>query len=119
MNLNWFFPVSLIMISVFLMIKAFRLNRRLLFKGEEATFRKYLIGSLLSGSATFLLTVGIILPAGLISKDFGWSGRDIIWIVILGLGCGILATIGSLWSYFIAGKFRTVLFQKLKEKYKK
>jgi NADH:ubiquinone oxidoreductase subunit B-like Fe-S oxidoreductase len=59
------------------------------------------------------------LLAGLADKDYAWSRLDIIWIVILGFICGIFMMIGSLWSYFVAGKFHVLLYQKLREKYKK
>ena len=123
MNLNWFFPVLiltvLILISgVFLMLRMIRVDRKI-FNGEEASLRTYLIGSALTGACVFLLFVGMILVTALVVKDIGWLRDGIIWIIILGLAGGIMAMIGSLWRYFIAGKFRELLYQKLKEKYKK
>src|SRR5258708_228540 len=126
MNLNWFFLALILMSgiclisSVFLMLWTFRVDRKI-FKGEETSLRGYLIGAALTCSWVFLLLVSGILAADSISVyyGYGWTIYETTEIAIVVVIAVILVMTGSLWQYFVAGKFRELLYQKLKEKYKK
>ena len=126
MNLNWLFPVLILVsgvfliIGVFLMLQMIRVDRKI-FKGEGGSLHEYLIGSALTGACVFLISVSGILAAGSVSVYYGegWTVYEILEIAILVSIVAVLAVIGSLWRYFIVGKFRDVLYQKLKDRYKK
>ncbi len=125
MNLNWLFPVLILtsgvflIIGVFLMLQMIRIDRKI-FKGEGISLHEYLIGSGLAGACVFLISMSGILAAGSVSVYYGggWTVYKIMEIAVLVSVVVILAVIGSLWRYFIAGKFRDLLYQKLKDKYK-
>ncbi len=118
MNLNWVFPA--LISGVLLMLRVIRVDHKI-FSGEEISLREYLIGSALTGAGVFLISVSGILAAGLISVYYreGWTTYEMIEVVIFVAIATILAIIGSLWRYFVAGKFRELLYQKLKDKYNK
>jgi hypothetical protein len=126
MNLNWPFPVLVLLSVVFLITGIFLMVRmipvdRKLFMGEGISFHEYLVGSALTGACAFLIIGGIILAVGSLSAYYGegWTVDEIIAAVIIVSIGAILAAIGSLWQYFIVGKFREFIYQKLREKYRK
>ncbi len=104
--------------GIFLLVWTSRLNRKI-FNGQEVSLRRHFIASALNGLCVFLISLGCVLLVGFADKSYSWSVRDIPWIAALGFIGGIFMMVGSLWSYFIAGKFRELLYQKLKDKYKK
>jgi hypothetical protein len=117
-NFNWVFPVLMLVSGLFLMLGTTRYNRNIL-NGQETSLRKYLIGSTLYGLWVFLISVGGILAVGSIYGSDGWTARETIQIVILGVIGGILAIVGSLWQIFIVSNFRDSLYKSLSRKNKK
>jgi hypothetical protein len=85
-----------------------------LFRGQEISFRKYLINSALTGLWIFLVSVGIILLIGSLYKGYQWASDETLDILILGFVAGILGMFGSLWQFFLASKFRESLYKYLK-----
>jgi hypothetical protein len=125
MSLNWILLASIFILGVltlvsgvFLVIWMTRLNRKI-FNGQEISLRRYFVASALNGLCVLLIFLGCILLVGFADKGYAWSVHDIQWIVAVGFIGGIFIMLGSLWSYFIAGKFRELLYQKLNDKYKK
>lgn len=117
-NFNWFFPILMLVLGVLLMLRTIQFNRKIL-NGQETSLRKYLAGSALSGLWVLLISVGGILTLGSVYDGYVWTLQETITIVLLGVIGGILAMIGSLWQFFVVGKFRDILYQSLHRKAKK
>jgi hypothetical protein len=125
-NLNWLFPVLIYLSGVFLIIGIFLMVRMIsvdqkLFMGEGNSLHEYLVSSAIAGACAFLIFGSFILAVGLLSVYYGegWTVDEIIAAaIIVSLGA-ILVAIGSLWRYFIVGKFREFIYQKLRDKYRK
>jgi hypothetical protein len=117
-QLNWVFPILMLVSGVFLMLWTSRFNRNIL-NGQETSLGKYLIGSIFYGLWVFLISVGGILAAGLVYEGYEWTTDEKIGIVLLGVVGGVVAVIGSLWQAFIVTKFREKLYRSLSQKKKK
>ena len=115
---DWVLSILTLVSAVFLMFWRLRSDRNL-FNGQETSLRKYFTASALQGLCVFLLYIGIFLVGVAMYPDYGFTTRETILIVVLGLIVGILAMIASLWQFFIVTKFRESLYQSLSRRIKK
>jgi len=118
MNINWIIPTILILGGILLMIYVFRFSRELYY-GRNASLSKYLISSVLFGLWVFLILVGVVMELGATDTSYKWVANEILGVILFGFVIGLIATIGALWGYFVIGKFRQLLYEWIKRKYKK
>jgi hypothetical protein len=98
-----------------LFVWGFRLSQKV-FRGEITTIPQQLGISILSGIPVGLLFIIMALIAGIIDIGFTWTMTGIIGIVIIAIVLFALGTIGAIWRFFIAGKFRSHIFEKISKK---
>ncbi len=91
---------------------------RKVFLGQESSPHKKLGISILSGVSVGLIFVSVALIAGVLDTNYEWTEAGITGVGLLALAIAIIATIGSLWQFFVIGRFRTHLYRKLQEKNK-
>ena len=111
--LQIFLLILAIPIEIAIFIWGYRLSKQV-FWGQISSVRKQLGISILSGIPVGLLLIIVALILGLIDENYEWTITGITGVVFIAFILFILATIGSIWRFFIAGKFRTRLFKKLR-----
>ncbi len=86
------------------------------FWGQITPTRELLWISLLSAIPVSLLFIDIILFASILDISYTWSITAVIGVLLISLFLGLLGFLGSMWQFFIVGKFRSHLFAKLRRK---
>src|SRR5271157_1173456 len=114
MYLKWIFAVVVLLSSLTIVAITFRSSRRLFF-ARESRLVKYIVSSALYGTSVCLLLLGIILTIGALDASYEWTMKELISVVVLCLITGLLATVGALWQYHVAGKLRECVYQWLKK----
>ena len=109
--------MALLMITsvseIAIFILGFRLSKKV-FNGQITSINRQLVISILSGIPVGLLFIILALIAGIVDTNFKWTISAIIGVVGIGSILFVLGTIGAIWRFFIAGKFRSNLITKIK-----
>jgi hypothetical protein len=115
MFIKWIVAGIVLLAGLMVIAGSFRSSRRLFF-GQEVTLAKYLVGAGLSGVSVCLVLLGIILVIGALDPEYEWTATRLIGVTALSLIAGLVAAVGSLWSYYAAGKFREALLRWLQKR---
>jgi len=102
-------------IGIYIFIRSYRLSVDVYF-GKVTSISKIVGISVLSGSLAGLLFISVVLLIAIQDTSYQWTITGVIVILIIALVLAIIGTLGSLWRFFITGKFRAHLFDKLKKK---
>ena len=97
--------------DVAIFIWDWRLSKKV-FYGQISSIYKQLGISILIGTSVSLLFISTALLARILDITYVWTINGAIGVIIIALALGVLGMIGSIWSFFIAGKFRSHLFTK-------
>jgi hypothetical protein len=112
--------ILLILIStsdITLFIWSYRLSQKV-FLGQITSIYRQLGISILSSIPIGLLFIIMAMIIGIADNDYKWTINGIIGVTIISCGLIILGTIGAIWRFFIAGKFRSHIIKKIIDKYK-
>lgn len=114
-SMKWIIAAIALLGGLILMVNWWQSSRRLYF-GQGATLAKYLISSALAGAWACLLLLGFILAVGAFDLRYEWKATEFIGAIVFSLMLGFVTVIGSLWSYFVVGKFREALLRWLQKR---
>ena len=116
MRLLQFVLLILVLVSdITIFIWSSRLSKKV-FWGQITSTQKQMGISVLSAVSLSLLFIGIALLSAILDKTYTWSSAGVIGVVIVSLILGICGFIGSMWRFFLAGKYRSNLFAKFKKR---
>jgi hypothetical protein len=93
---------------------SYRLSRDITF-GKITSAHKILGTSILLGSMSGLILITMVMLLAIQDIAFKWTITGIIGILFVALVLTFIGTLGSLLGFFIMGKYRIHLFDKLKK----
>jgi hypothetical protein len=111
--LQMVFLIVVLVSEIAIFIWGYRLSKKV-FEGLITSIYRQLGISILSGIPVGLLFVIMALIAGILDANFRWTLSAIIGVVSISSILFILGVLGSIWRFFIAGKFRSNLIAKIR-----
>jgi hypothetical protein len=90
-----------------------------IFLGRETSVRKVILNSLISGISASAFMFAIIMIFWFTDPSQNLTFQNLIPSCIISIVIGTLVFLASLWRFFVIGKYREMLFEKIKKGDKK
>jgi hypothetical protein len=103
--LGWIVSAIAFAMGITLAIVSYRTSMSII-SGNKQGLGNAIRNSVLSGVSVSLIFVGVASIISIRDPGYAWQASGIAAIILLALVAGIIATIGSLWQFYLAGKLR-------------
>ena len=110
------FSLLLGVIGIVLFILQFQESRRI-FLGQETSKRILIKAAIMNGLAVNLGFLALELFLAGLDKNHVWSTESVLVMIAIPIFGNVVVTLGSLWRFYIVGKYRGFLYRKLSENF--
>lgn len=110
------FSLLLGMIGIILFVIQFQKSRHI-FLGQETSKRILIKTAIMNGLAVNLGFLALELFLAGLDKNHFWSIESVLVMIALPIFGNVIVTLGSLWRFYIVGKYRGFLYRKLSENF--
>lgn len=109
------FSLLLGVVGIVLFIREYRESRRILF-GFETSRRIIIRTAVMNGLVLNLSFLALELLLAGLDKHHIWTVESILVMVAIPIIGNVIVTLGSLWQFYIIGKYRGFMFRKFSVK---
>jgi hypothetical protein len=102
-------------VGIILFVREYQQSRQILF-GHETSKRTVIKTAVMNGLALYLSFLALELLLAGFDEQHIWTTESILVIVTLPLLGFVIVTLGSLWRFYIVGKYRGFMYKKFSVK---